>query len=136
MFITTLDLRAYKPDEWVVLAPLEWESKDARLVVPRGFITDLASVPRALRGVLDINGASRAPAVLHDFAYCSHWSGSREKADALFRDALEACGVGAIARYMYWRGVRLGGRQYWNERERGLRADYDFVPDDYWSKRP
>ena len=100
MFTTPLDLRAYIADEWVVLNPLVWEYGGERITVPRGFITDLASIPRALRGLpnLDPNGLSRAPAVLHDFLYCSQTVESRAVADGIFRAALQAVGVGAVTR--------------------------------------
>jgi hypothetical protein len=126
MFVTSLDVRAYRPDEWVLLAPLEWVSKDAHVVVPRGFITDLASVPRPLRGVLNVNGASRAPAVLHDFCYCSQVMATRKEADLLFLQALTACGVSSLAARAYYAGVRVGGWRYWHKRKSGL-TDEDFA---------
>lgn len=132
MFLTTLDVRAYRPDEWVVLAPLEWKSKDAHVVVPRGFITDLASVPRALRAVLDVNGPSRAPAVLHDFCYCAQETKTRKEADELFLTALEACGVGLIERRMFYAGVRAGGWVYWRKRSLTPGLQMEDFPEDHW----
>ncbi len=125
MFRSPLDLRGFdpskpqgiEPDEWVVLGPLVWDDGD-EITVPRGFITDLASVPRALRALpgLNPNGPSRAAGVLHDYLYCAHTLDTREAADALFRKALRSLGVGPVTARVYWLGVRAGGWLYWNKR--------------------
>jgi len=41
---------------------------------------------------------------------------SRERADALFREALLSCGVSPVRAWIMWRAVRLGGGGYWKER--------------------
>jgi len=128
-FMTPLDLRAYKPDEWVLLLALIYLAKDGkRYIAPRGFITDLASIPRLLRALFDINGQSRAPAVLHDFLYCMHYT-TRAEADALFLEALEAAGVGWATRWSMYLGVRSGGWIYWSKRDDGITQE-DFLDDD------
>lgn len=127
MFATALDLRDYLPGEWVVLAPLRWRESDGEIVVPRGFITDLASIPRALRGVLNVNGRSRKAAVLHDWGYCKQWA-SRTEIDALFRRALIAEGMHPALARTYWLGVRAGGWIYWRKRaRRPISWQHDFA---------
>jgi hypothetical protein len=133
MFRTWCDLRVYVPGEWVVLRDLIWEKDGVRAVVPRGFITDLASQPRLSRAVLDICGPSREPAVLHDWLYCKQEDAdgrpiSREFADDLFRTALRVCGAGPITRNTYWSGVRVGGWLYWDKRENDPLNGDDFAP--------
>lgn len=115
MFLTRLKIEdTPTPDIWRVTSPLVWDSgRDDRLVVPAGFETDLASIPRLLRNLpfLDPNGVSRRPAVLHDWLY--NFGDDRSKADLLLRDALLVEGAGrTAARAFYW-GVRLGGRSSW-----------------------
>jgi hypothetical protein len=130
-FLTSLDLRAYKPGEWVVLAGLLYLAKNgARFMVPRGFITDLASIPRLLRWLIDRDGESRQAAVFHDFLYCIHYQ-TRAEADALFLEALEACGVNRVTRYAMYLGVRSGGWVYWNKRRDGVGQD-DFVKPEWF----
>lgn len=129
MFTTPLDLREYAHGEWAVLEELEWAGDGEHIVVPRGFITDLASIPKPLRAVLDVNGPSRAPAVLHDWLYCSHIV-SRDRADDLLRIALETRGVGVIERNAFWSGVRAFGWLYWNKRKKGL-GPSDFAPNSF-----
>lgn len=139
MFKTECDLRVYGRREWVVLAPFEWQSESMHVIVPEGFITDLASIPRGLRNLFDINGPSRRAAVLHDWLYCAAQdadgnSVTRKQADDLFREALAACGVNAVTRNLYWSGVRAFGWRYWKKRsEKPLDMEYDFVPLGYFT---
>lgn len=112
MFTTPLDCRATKPGHWVLLSDLEWKSDTERYLVPAGFETDLASIPRLLRGILHQNGLSRAPAVLHDFLYATQIM-TRAEADAVFREALKAEGMGGLGRFLYWGGIRVGGWVAW-----------------------
>lgn len=123
MFCTELEVREYDPGRWVLVKPLRWDDGERAITVPAGFVTDLASIPRCFRGVLNQNGASRKAAVLHDYCYAA-WlydertgrGMTRAEADALFRRALAACGVGTLARRIYWSGVRLGGRRLFHKR--------------------
>lgn len=123
MFKTSLDLRASEPGEWELLAPLRWDGA-VSVTVPAGFITDLASIPRLTRPVLDRNGASRRAAVLHDWLYCLK-KGTRKAADDLFLEAMKADGVGFATRWLMYTGVRTGGWLYWGRRD-GLEID-DFA---------
>lgn len=108
-------MEATRPGHWKLLSDLRWDGDDFAYVVPAGFETDLASVPRLLRCVLNRNGASRRPAVLHDALYHAQ-TVSRARADEIFRQALKAEGVIAPGRFMYWAGVRLGGWLAWNNK--------------------
>ena len=141
MFKSWLDLRAYADREWIVLHDLEWRSDTAHVIVPRGFVTDLASIPRPLRGLLDVTGPSRAPAVLHDYLYCFQRDAAgtpvtRRWADDLFRIALAGAGVSLVTRSLYWSGVRLGGWRYWGRRGRApLNADDFASPEDMEAAR-
>ena len=112
MFTTPLRLEATTPGRWMLTSDLIWHSDTERYVVPAGFETDLASVPRLLRCVLNRNGASRRPAVLHDALYRTQVV-SRARADEIFRQALEAEGVIAPGIALYWLGVRVGGWVAW-----------------------
>jgi hypothetical protein len=120
-----LDVRAHaEDDKWVLLSPLRWMLQDGNvLIVPAGFITDLASVPSMLRGVLDVNGKSRHAAVAHDWLYRNHKLFTRSEADEFLRVALICRGTSAVAARTYWSGVRIGGWKPW-----GLRVERGGVP--------
>lgn len=132
-FLTYLDLReAEKVDEWIVLNPLIYETKTGmQIKVPKGFITDLASIPQALRSLIDVNGISRSPAVIHDYLYCMQ-PFDRDECDKILVEALESRGASTLECDTFYAGVRLGGASHWDGRMPGLQPGYDMVPDNYW----
>lgn len=85
------------------------------VVVPAGFKTDLASVPRWLWPILPAHGLHEKAAIVHDFLYGRNREGkplvTRWTADALFRQGMASLGVSAWRRWLMWAGVRLGGWQ-------------------------
>lgn len=108
MFLTRLHTVDGPPGYWYLDAPLIWDDGEIRIEVPTGFLTDLASIPAPMRGVLNTNGRSRKPAVVHDYLYQSGKL-ARKAADRLFLTMLVAEGVISIGRGLYYLGVRLGG---------------------------
>ena len=137
-FQNYLDLReAHPPDEWILLTPLVYVTVAGEMItVPRGFITDLASIPQALRGVIDTNGVSRSPAVLHDYLYCIQ-DRPREQCDDLMIEALRSRGASRLECDVIYFGIRLGGSVGWDNRAgHGLVPGYDMVPQDYWLTSP
>lgn len=138
-FCTPLILGEYVLDglsvskEWVVERPLLYFSKAGDWYeVPKGFITDLASIPKPLRGLIEVNGRHRKAAVLHDYLYCTQ-KVTREEADALFLEAMGMIGVDTVQRNAMWLGVRAFGWRYWNKRTSPDDIIQDFVPDSYFS---
>lgn len=120
MFLTPLELVADpEPDFWVLGPPLIWSDPVyGRIEATTGFRTDLASIPRVFRNLpaFDPNGASRRPAVLHDWLYSSRvgYRFGRKFADSFLRDALLAEGSsGWTAQEFYW-AVRVGGSGHWD----------------------
>lgn len=98
---------------WLLLGPLGYQSELIGLVtVPAGFVTDLASVPRLPVAFFLAGGLAHAAAVVHDWLYTTHQT-DRATADAVFREAAQACGVSAWRAYLMWLGVRAGGASSW-----------------------
>lgn len=91
--------------------------------VPAGFVTDLASIPPSIRSYFEHGGmAYQYPAIVHDWLY---WTQApREQADAIFAKAMQEAEVGWWKRTLIWWGVRMGGKQAWEqngkERAQGL----------------
>lgn len=80
--------------------------------VPRGFVTDLASVPRLPVVYLLAGGTSNEAAVVHDWLYTTQ-PVPRSIADRVLREASAVTCVPAWRRWlMYW-GVRIGGGAHW-----------------------
>jgi hypothetical protein len=79
------------------------------IVVPKGTITNLASVPRILWTIFPPHGKWAKAAIIHDYLY-DNGIGTKKFADEVFLEAMETLGVPRIRRtLMYW-AVRLFGR--------------------------
>lgn len=81
------------------------------IVVPAGFKTDGASVPRVLWIFLPpFGGDYDEAAVLHDYLYRTHFLElARVVADAILIEAMTVLQTGAVARWLMFIGVRVGG---------------------------
>lgn len=116
-FITTLKTGKVKEARgafgratWELLAPLVYSSDvvGVVIIVPAGFTTDFASVPR-LPLIYSLAGdTGHASAVVHDYL-CRTKKLPRVLADKVFREALEVEGVPAWRRTLMYLGVRIGG---------------------------
>ena len=95
------------------------------LVVPPGFPTDFASIPRGLWNILPPVGKYDAAAVCHDKLYrdgaVNGTPIDRGTADRVLREAMEASGVGRVQRWLIYSGLRIGGWAVWN-RYRSLKS--------------
>ena len=102
---------------WKVYRELQYDIGDLSsgnsIIVPRGFITDFASVPRAFWIVLPPDGKYTAAAVVHDFLYHIQ-DRSRKECDLIFLEAMEVLEVSWIKRKSMYRAVRLFGWMPWN----------------------
>ena len=83
------------------------------LCIPKGFLTDFASIPRVFWTFIGspASGKARKAAVCHDFLYRfgKELGIKRKKADDIFLELMKEDRVGYFTRYtMYW-AVRAGG---------------------------
>ena len=106
-----LVVRRLDAETWAVVHPLAYRGDRDRFVVPAGFRTDFATVPRVVTWLVPRFGAFTLAAVLHDWL-CTEGitSGvvtSRE-ADGLFRRVMRESGVPVLRRWLMWAGVRWG----------------------------
>jgi hypothetical protein len=87
-----------------------WELAADFGIIPRGFVTDGASVPRFFWRILGSPMEPRtcAAAIRHDYAYQTGALSRREADDCFYCD-LRASGVRVPRAYLYWLGVRLFG---------------------------
>lgn len=93
------------------------------LTVPRGFVTDLGSVPWFAQSYVGTEHPALNPAALvHDYGYAEEgdiFHGraplTREEVDDLFRDILVACGMRPSQAWVLHRAVRVGGRSHWGK---------------------
>ena len=102
--IPPLDI-AEKAEQWVLVENCIYESDlwNQLIIVPAGFETDLASIPRIFRFLIIKNGKHRAAAIVHDYLCRLGLEFKRSLADRIFLEAMKISGVSAIQRrLMYW----------------------------------
>jgi hypothetical protein len=85
--------------------------KEKGVNVPKGFVTDYASIPRLALPLIPKIGRTRKAAVLHDWLYSKDCDLhiSREKADKIFLDAMRILSVKKWRQYLIYCMVRLFG---------------------------
>jgi hypothetical protein len=99
---------------WRLLRSFSYNSAvaKARIIVPNGFVTDFASVPRLPLVFLVVGDMAQAAAVIHDWLYTTGVF-PKAIADAVFYEAMRASGIDFFhAKLMYW-GVAYGGGTAW-----------------------
>lgn len=131
LFTGRLVLRALAPAELLeresdsqlfeLREPFVFSSSVGVITVPAGFISDFASVPRAARWYVDDDDpAILFGSIVHDWIYSQRGAVglervlTREQADQVLREAMEACGARARQRLVVFWAVRLGGGSHWN----------------------
>lgn len=83
----------------------------ARIEIPKGFVTDFASIPRPLWSIVGgpADGKYRKAAVVHDFLYRTGGVATRYQADQVLLEAMKVCGCSWFQRTVIYSGVRVGG---------------------------
>jgi hypothetical protein len=91
---------------FVVAYPLRYgmNDKSQLIEVPVGFLTDLASIPRALWWWESPIDRSLAPAIIHDYLYWDQTC-TKEEADVVLYLAMEETGVSRAKRELIYAGV-------------------------------
>ena len=102
-------LRLGDTDFFVLTKDCSWQSPASGEVytVPKGFKTNFASVPRFLRWYVNRSGASRLPAIIHDYHYGSGMN--RHLADCLFLEGLKEQGMRITKAKLLYYTLRLFG---------------------------
>ena len=119
-FLTALDVCCLDDGLWRLDAPLVYESDELACIVevPAGFVTDFASVPRVPFVYMLWGDRAHHEAVIHDYLYRIDSAPVvvRERADAVFLEAMQCRGKSCfVCRPMYL-GVRLGGGNSYHQR--------------------
>jgi hypothetical protein len=107
-----------------------WEEKgkEYRVRVPKGYVTDLSSIPRWARSVIPVVGRQNGPSVIHDYIYeplspqvggghqLRGWT--KQDADNLFLAAMKAAGVNWYRRNAMYLAVKFGGGRAWRTKNK------------------
>ncbi len=107
-------------------------STNERIVVPKGFVTDFASIPQALWSVgFSPHGEYSRAAVVHDYLYWSQGC-TRAQSDRLLVIAMKESNVSSFDEFLVYQGVDKRGTGPWKanalERKAGLPR---IVPENY-----
>jgi len=107
----SLTVRRVDADRWSLVDDLVYQGRWERFVVPAGFRTDFATVPRVVTWLIPRFGVYTLAAILHDWL-CTQGirSGAvtSRQADGIFRRVMRESGVPVLRRWLMWAGVRWG----------------------------
>lgn len=106
-----------KNDQFITCEPFTVGVDGKLITVPKGFLTDLASIPRVFWALDAPNDTvSIAPAILHDYMYSAEFpytSYTRKQADDIFYQALRVNGASTWQAFKFWSTVRLFGKKFY-----------------------
>jgi uncharacterized protein DUF1353 len=140
--VEPVDFRPFSDGRtWIVKQPLIYRigvSKDS-VVVPVGFVTDMASIPPVLQSIIQQNGPYLLPAVVHDYLYWQQVC-TRSQSDRILLLAMIEHNVSRAHQTAIYDAVRAAGQFAWagNARERTqhllrvIPANKLVIPATYW----
>lgn len=112
-------------DYWVLVAPFKnkvWKTQNA-IIIPKGFVTDLTSVPQVFWSWLPKTGKYMNAAIMHDFLYADHRC-TKEQADLILKMEMELFGVPLEQTETIYQAVRLFGTHAWEENKKKSEAGF------------
>lgn len=112
--VTKIDARQWRVERQFIYF-IGSEDSDEFITVPKGFITDFASVPRLFWIFIPPDGKYTQACVLHDYLYHKQLY-SRKESDTIFLEAMKVSKVFWLKRRIIYRAVRLFGWMCWKKR--------------------
>ncbi|MEO1610407.1 MAG: DUF1353 domain-containing protein [Pseudomonadota bacterium] len=116
-----LHLVRFKEPVYVLTRPIKWEPNEEQqnyeeVTVPKGFVTDFASIPSLFWTHLRPDGSYAYAAVIHDYLYWEQ-KRSRKEADEIFLLAMKDFGISWPTDQLIYNAVRLdvGGGRAWRD---------------------
>jgi hypothetical protein len=112
-FLNSLSLSPKKNNNFVLSDDFKIRVDDNLLIIPKGFETDLASIPRVFWPIAAPHEYKNiAPAIIHDYQYTCPKNLTREKIDSIFYSSLIDNRVNPVVAYGFWLAVRVGGASH------------------------
>lgn len=110
-----------KPDRFEVAQDVQVEIFGTYFTIPAGYKTDFASVPQFLWGIFPPHGLAAIPSLIHDYMYDNRVfaddlgdENARRLADVFFLNNMTDCGVPRWQRLIYFYGVRVFAKSWWD----------------------
>lgn len=112
--IDDIRVESHGDDQWKLLEDFDWYG----ITVPKGFITDFASIPRAFWSILNPVGKIKPAALVHDFIYSKRGklddrTLSRKDCDKIFLKIMKTVGLSWFKRTTAYNAVRVFGGFAW-----------------------
>ena len=113
-FLTTLDVNFVDGEYWKLCFPLSYNVDDVNdiITVPKGFITDFASVPPVCNWFIPKSGEYDPAAVIHDWLYFKK-ERPRSECDGIFCEAMKVLGVNILKAQIMYLSLRVFGWISW-----------------------
>lgn len=107
---------------WYLLDDIGWQPNPGQeshkaVTVPKGFVTDFASIPRAFWSALPTDGPYYYSSVIHDYLYWEQ-TVTREEADLILLYSMQDFHIGQVTIDAVYYGVKAGGGSAWSENAR------------------
>ena len=132
----------FKDRIYVLQQPMSWSPTSLiaeqhgypDVTVPKGFVTDLASIPRIFYSLLPPDGDYTVPAIIHDYLYWTQTT-TRNQADNILRFSMQDYKIGPITRTVIYNAVHVGGGSAWTKntefkKEKGEKRVLTQLPQD------
>jgi hypothetical protein len=117
-FIGDLVLKNIDGESWELHEAFGYVTKKGEVIyIPKGFVTDLASIPYGFRWLFPKSGEYNKAVTVHDWLYKTQLH-TRLESDDILLEAMAFEGVGFAKRYTIYWAVRAGGWYPWGTEER------------------
>ena len=115
-------LQKFLDNIYIVDQSLDWKPNKGQeylkpVIVPKGFVTDLASIPREFWSILDPADDYAYAAVVHDYLYWTQLT-TKNEADLILKFAMQDLDVSPTTVDVIYTAVDMFGQQAWNQNKR------------------
>jgi caspase domain-containing protein/uncharacterized protein DUF1353 len=137
--VGALQFTRFKDPIYVLTSPIGWKPNAEQAArykpveVPKGFVTDLASIPQLFWSALRPDGEYAYAAIIHDYLYWTQET-SKEMADEIFQNAMIDFKIDSRVAATIYNAVRFGGASAWQKnaelKAKGEKRILKMSPDD------
>ena len=117
---------------WILTAPLPTRIGNSTeiITIPKGFVTDLTSIPRFFWSAFSKTGPYMSAAILHDYLYWDQRC-TRAEADRIFDIEMKSYGVNDTSRKLIFSAVSEFGEAAWKSNAAARQTgEPRFMPED------